>query len=305
VSRPRAASQNWPLVPLARINGVAAVVFLLAAACGEGTGSVSFGPKGSPSPPVPVHCVSSDGLPDRVCTPGAANANDVTQATIKTTICVSGYTSHGIRSDGQPVRPPAAYTDNLKLQGIVAYGYEDPNPADYEEDHLIPLQLGGDGYDQRNLWPQPRYGPHPASAKTPIETHLHDLICSGVITLASAQIAIANNWETALTIALPKPSPRPSPSASTKLFVKITASNYGFLEATTLAGASCTAKARLPSGNYSKAQGLQVTATADDAGDVSWAYNTSSQTRPGTGTHYVTCTLGSQKVSAFAPFTVS
>jgi hypothetical protein len=36
-----------------------------------------------------------------------------------------------------------AYTDNLKRQQLAEFGYADRNPADYEEDHLVPLELAG------------------------------------------------------------------------------------------------------------------------------------------------------------------
>jgi hypothetical protein len=106
--------------------------------------------------------------------------------------------------------------------------------------------------------------------------------------------------------ASPTPSPTSSPSkAPAALFVRITASSYGFVEATTLPGASCTARAKLPSGRISTAAGLQPIVVAGDDGDVSWTYNTSSNTKPGTGTHTVTCKLAGKTVSASARFTVS
>ena len=302
----RPLAQNVRTVRLVRAVGLTCWLFLTAAACGSGTASVESSPAANSSPAAPTRCTATDGLPDPICTPGAANSADVTQATLKTTICQPGYTSHGIRSDGLAVRPPAAFTDDLKRQGIIAYGYADTNPADYEEDHLIALELGGDGYSTKNLWPQPRYGLHPSAAKGPIENRLHDLVCSGAVTLAAAQTAIASNWETALAVVAPRPTPKPTPAspASSKLFIRITSSSYGSLEAITLAGATCTAKARLPSGNYSKAQGLQGSSTADETGDVSWSYNTSTSTHKGTGTHFVTCRLEGQTASASAPFTV-
>jgi hypothetical protein len=87
-------------------------------------------------------------LPDPSCQPGATNP-DVTQATIGSTICVSGRTS--------TVRPPTSYTNPLKVQQIAQYGYSDTSTADYEEDHLIPLELGGSPRSTLNLWPEPRY----------------------------------------------------------------------------------------------------------------------------------------------------
>jgi hypothetical protein len=155
----------------------------------------------SPSPSFsPAACHERDGLPDPTCTPGVTSI-DVTQASLQSTICTSGYTSHGVRSDGRAVRPPTSVTEPLKVSGIRAYAYGDLSVADYEEDHLIPLELGGDGWDSANLWPEPRYGSHPAAQKDQVENELHRLVCAGRVSLASAQHAIATDWETAVTVA--------------------------------------------------------------------------------------------------------
>jgi hypothetical protein len=261
------------------------------------------------SPASSSQCHSVNGLPDHACTPGAIDSASVTQSTIASTICLSGYTSTGLRADGRAVRPPVDYTDGLKLTGIVAYGYADRNPADYEEDHLIPLELGGDGYSTKNLWPEPRYGQHPASEKGSVENQLHALVCDGALSLSAAQTAIATNWETAARVsASPLPSPSLSPTtspAASALTVTITTSTYGSIAATTLPGASCTARAKLPSGRISTAAGLQATVVAGNDGVVSWSYGTVSTTTKGTGTHTVTCTLNGSTVSASAAFTVS
>jgi hypothetical protein len=111
----------------------------------------------------------------------------VTQANIHATICVSGYTTK--------VRPSTSYTNKLKAEQIKAYGYSDTNLADYEEDHLIPLELGGHPTDPRNLWPEPRAGSNAASVKDRLENTLHKKVCAALITLAAAQMAIAVNWE--------------------------------------------------------------------------------------------------------------
>ena len=134
---------------------------------------------------VSTHCNSVDGLPDPICTPGAVDPR-VTQDNIATTICVRGYT--------KTVRPPAGYTNDLKVHQIAEYGYAGTNLADYEEDHLIPLELGGHPTDPKNLWPQPRSGHHPASQKDQVENSLHSKVCAGAMTLAAAQAAIAANW---------------------------------------------------------------------------------------------------------------
>lgn len=95
-----------------------------------------------------------------------------------------------------------------------------------------------------------------------------------------------------------------APAASAAFSVVITASSYGTITASTSPGASCTAAARLPSGSMSTAQGLRETRTADATGVVRWSYGTSGNTRPGTGTHTVTCSHDGASRSAGAEFTV-
>jgi hypothetical protein len=130
-------------------------------------------------------------LPDPYCTPGSYNP-DVTQSDIYSTICVSGWTG--------TVRPPTSYTNPLKAQGIIDYGYTDTNMSDYEEDHLVPLELGGAPRDPGNLWPEPRYGTETAYTKDGVETRLKNAVCSGQITLSSARSAIRTDWTTALQV---------------------------------------------------------------------------------------------------------
>lgn len=129
----------------------------------------------SPVPSLPAY-------PRKDITPGALNP-DVTQQTISSTICVKGWT--------ETVRPPSSYTDPLKRQQITQYGYADTNLADYEEDHLVPLALGGAPRDPRNLWPQPI---DQARVKDRDEAHLQGEVCSAAMTLADARAAILSAW---------------------------------------------------------------------------------------------------------------
>jgi hypothetical protein len=124
-------------------------------------------------------------LPDSSCTPGAIDPK-VTQENLYQTICSKGYT--------KTVRPAVSYTNKLKLQQIIAYGYVDKNLKDYEEDHLISLELGGSPTDPKNLWPEPGASPNP---KDKIENLCNKKVCDGEITLTKAQQEIATNWETA------------------------------------------------------------------------------------------------------------
>jgi hypothetical protein len=139
------------------------------------------------APTAIAHCVSTSGRPDPACTPGALNPA-VTQLTIASTICASGWSA--------TVRPPVAYTQALKLSQMVAYSLKG-RPGLYEEDHLIPLELGGAPTDPRNLWPQRWDGPLGAHAKDVIENRLRVGVCAGRLTLAAAQDSIAGDWEAA------------------------------------------------------------------------------------------------------------
>jgi hypothetical protein len=111
--------------------------------------------------------------PDPVRTPGAANPQ-VTQRNIGDTICSRRWST-------RLIRPPAQYTSRLKRRQLREYGdtvrqaraelvnprtgkvdttrcvSHSDNMACYEEDHLIPLEDGGDPTDPKNLWPEPYY----------------------------------------------------------------------------------------------------------------------------------------------------
>jgi len=120
-------------------------------------------------------------LPDPGCTPGVTNP-DVTQADIGRTICERGWTS--------TVRPPESYTEKLKREQMTSYG-DTGSMSGYEEDHLIPLELGGSPADPKNLWPQPGSSPNP---KDDVEYAANRAVCSGEMPLAEAQRAIASDW---------------------------------------------------------------------------------------------------------------
>lgn len=131
-----------------------------------------------------AHCVYRAGLPDHTCTPGSTDSR-VIQANIQQTICVSGYT--------KTVRPSVSYTDNLKKQQMAEYGDTD-SPANYEEDHLIPLEVGGNPTDPKNLWPEPRNTSPSANDKDGFENYLHQKVCSGQTSLEEAQGEISTDW---------------------------------------------------------------------------------------------------------------
>lgn len=174
-NRRRRSSSKWAAVWPA---GLAVIVVV---------GVIALWPRHSPSSasgpsqPVPTTCHIRDQLPDPACTPGVPDPA-VTEANLRTTICHGGWSSK--------VRPPRSYTDDLKRRQLRAYGLPVPTSA-YEEDHLIPISLGGSPTDPRNLWPEPGASPNP---KDRVESAAARAVCSGHLQLQNAQKAIATDW---------------------------------------------------------------------------------------------------------------
>jgi len=152
-------------------------------------------PPGQPAPRVGPSYL----YPDPETTPGVTNPR-VTQANIQLTICVRGWTA--------TIRPPVSYTNALKKQQLRGVRFTDKNPAHYEEDHFISLELGGNPRDAKNLWPEmwgtpgtplTSRGPVPpslvgAKAKDKTETALNTAVCNGTMTLQEAQQIIKTDW---------------------------------------------------------------------------------------------------------------
>ena len=143
--------------------------------------------------PYPPRCAltqhNNAWVPDPTCTPGSVRS-DVTQATIKTTICAKGWATS--------VRPPLKETAPVKRAAMLAYDEIASKVRTTEFDHLVPLQLGGSS-DVTNLWPEPSDLPGQGfrNTKDTVEDSLNKAVCTGKVQLADAQIAIAREWETA------------------------------------------------------------------------------------------------------------
>ena len=253
-----------------------------AATAGPASKSDAMGGSAAASPAA-RRCHSSHGLPDRRCTPGATYAK-VTQKNIGRTICRSGWTG--------TVRPPESYTEKLKREQIAAYGYRDKNLGDYEEDHLIPLELGGSPRSVRNLWPEYDAGKIP-NPKDRAEDALRTAVCNGTAMLAPAQRAIARDWKTAEqvlglsgptpspspTAPSPSPSPAPTPTpAALSCSASVSSSqpaDYSTVDVyvRTAAGAAVTTVAQYKTTSHQKS------ATADTQGRATVAYSISAATR--------------------------
>ena len=123
-------------------------------------------------------------------------------------ICQPGY-SQRVRSV-LPSTKDAVYA---------AYGITSRSARQYEIDHLVPLEVGGNN-TRANLWPQITPG---FAEKDAVENELHAAVCSGRVPLATAQARIAHDWRHA---GVPVPTPSgagttpatptspPSPAAS-------------------------------------------------------------------------------------------
>jgi hypothetical protein len=116
-------------------------------------------------------------LPDPKLTPGA------TLPVTQEDVCVPGYTKK-VRNVPQSV----------KDQVFAEYGITSHPPRSYEVDHLISLELGGSN-SIKNLWPESyQTKPWNARVKDQLENHLHQMVCSGQLELATAQHDIAADW---------------------------------------------------------------------------------------------------------------
>ena len=124
-------------------------------------------------------------IADPARTPGMLDPR-VTSENMDDTICVPGYT--------KTVRPRPSYTNNLKASQMERWGLEG-TAADYEEDHRVPLCIGGHPRSTKNLWPQPRAGTWNAAAKDQLETSVCRAVCMGDMTLDAGQaVFLAPDW---------------------------------------------------------------------------------------------------------------
>ena len=99
-------------------------------------------------------------------------------------MCVSGYSS-SVRN----------VPDSEKEAVYARYGV--PHVAyQHEVDHLVSLEVGGSNAIT-NLWPEPYAGRWGARTKDVLENKLHELVCSGRLSLPYAQHIEARNWVSA------------------------------------------------------------------------------------------------------------
>ncbi len=127
-------------------------------------------------------------LPDPSLTPGALDP-EVMQSNIQESICKAG---HFTWTEGH--MPPKSFLEKTEKEQITAYGYPDENTKHYQMDHLIPLSLGGNPTDAKNIWPQLLISKWSARRKDYLEGILHEKVCKGELSLSQAQEEIRSNW---------------------------------------------------------------------------------------------------------------
>ena len=118
--------------------------------------------------------------PDRRCSPGAYSSG-----LTKSVICSSSFRTSTIRN------VPTSEKHAVEVE----YGMA---PASYgstlEIDHIVSLELGGSN-NIANLFPEGANA-HPGyHVKDRLENKLHELVCTGSISLRAAQEGIAANWQ--------------------------------------------------------------------------------------------------------------
>jgi hypothetical protein len=158
-------------------------LLILGAGCAGIRAPVPFA---HPTLPLGSTVVAAD-LPCVQTTHGCIPLNpDVTEDTVRQTICVPGYT--------ETVRPSSGYTNGIKAKLLRETGLDESQMSEYELDHIVPLTLGGHPRKLANLTLQSWEGEHGAWRKDVLERRLQTLVCRGELQLSEAQVCIAEDW---------------------------------------------------------------------------------------------------------------
>jgi hypothetical protein len=118
---------------------------------------------------------AGDNMPDPTLTPGVVASTDLAE------ICAS---------DGKPgsaySRAHRSMNEQQRRADFERYRVPWADRHDYEDDHLLPLCLGGADM-LANRWPQPRWGSWNSYEKDRLQSYACRMVCSGQLDLGSAQ----------------------------------------------------------------------------------------------------------------------
>jgi hypothetical protein len=143
-------------------------------------GSVNVGRTVLISPRTQTSGCTRGANPDRQCSPGATYSG-LTRAVL----CSSGFRTSSIRNVPQSRKHAVEHEYGMA---------ERPYGSALEIDHIISLELGGSN-DIANLYPERADAAPGFHVKDKLENRLHALVCAGQMTLRSAQLGIATNWQ--------------------------------------------------------------------------------------------------------------
>ncbi len=179
---PSATRQKSPF-PVDAFRAACAGILIALAACGT--------PSQPPSPAQsPRFAPATQAVPHEALNP------DVRPDTVRSTICVPGYTAS--------VRPSTSFTTGVKRKLLRQAGLPPDATSTYELDHRVPLALGGHPRALANLQLQRWDGGDGAKVKDTLERRLQTLVCAGGVPLDEARSAIYWDWPAAHRRYLPK-----------------------------------------------------------------------------------------------------
>jgi hypothetical protein len=157
---------TWRLTLLVGLAAAAAVAFLYVLGVAIGT---LFGQE---APVAHYRLDSTFSLPDTLVTPGVVETSDTAVICHRKTGTVREVTL------------------GMHKTIFEEYGVPYRVHAAYEDDHVIPLELGG-ANSNANRWPQPLAQ---ARIKDVVENYAHRQVCAGKLDLTWVQAWIARDW---------------------------------------------------------------------------------------------------------------
>lgn len=153
------------------------IAALAAAAIGAGAAEAASSTAAAPP--------EASALPDNAATPGRANPK-VTQSNIRRTICNPRWVKSQL--------PPTRFLAKAKTAQLQQASAANTDPARYEIDHRVPIEVGGHPRARANLWAQPLDTEWNALVKNKLDTYVAREVCAGRMRLAEAQAVFQRDW---------------------------------------------------------------------------------------------------------------
>ena len=91
-------------------------------------------------------------------------------------------------------QPPARFIATAMFAQLQSVTYSIKDPARYELDHRIPIEVGGHPRDAANIWAQPLNTEWNALVKNKLDTYIAREVCDGRMKLADARAVFQRDW---------------------------------------------------------------------------------------------------------------